>query len=97
MMSPEPAQLSNIVLGYGPDDQEFKSWKGLGIFLLTTVSRLTLGPTQLSIQWVPRDLSLAEKWLGCEADHSPPSSAKVKNTWLYTSTPLIYLHGMVLS
>jgi hypothetical protein len=25
--------------------------------------------------------------LGCEADHSPPSSAKVKNAWSYTSTP----------
>jgi hypothetical protein len=24
---------------------------------------------------------------GSEADHSPPSSAKVKNTWSYTSTP----------
>jgi len=33
---------------------------------------------------------------GCEADHSPPSSAKVKNTWSFTSTP-ICLHGMVLN
>jgi len=24
---------------------------------------------------------------GHEADHSPPSSAKVKNAWNYTSTP----------
>jgi hypothetical protein len=24
-------------------------------------------------------------------DHSPPSSAEVKNEWSYTSTPLIYL------
>jgi hypothetical protein len=23
----------------------------------------------------------------CEADHSPPTSAKVKETWIYTSTP----------
>jgi hypothetical protein len=23
----------------------------------------------------------------CEADHSPPTSAEVKNTWIYTSTP----------
>jgi hypothetical protein len=27
------------------------------------------------------------KWPGQEADHSPPSSAKVKNAWSYTSTP----------
>jgi hypothetical protein len=43
-----------------------------------------------------------------EADHSPPSSAEVKNAWSYTSTPSIlfmawylmkqsiYLRGMVL-
>jgi hypothetical protein len=31
-----------------------------------------------------------------EADHSPPSNAKVKNVWRYTSTPP-RLHGMVLS
>jgi hypothetical protein len=24
---------------------------------------------------------------GREADHSPPTSAEVKNTWIYTSTP----------
>jgi hypothetical protein len=23
---------------------------------------------------------------GCEADHSPPASAEVKKTWIYTST-----------
>jgi hypothetical protein len=34
---------------------------------------------------------------GRETDHSPPSSVKVKNAWKYTSTPLIRLHGMVLS
>jgi hypothetical protein len=27
------------------------------------------------------------KWLGLEADHSPPSSTKVKNTWSYTFVP----------
>jgi hypothetical protein len=34
---------------------------------------------------------------GREADHSPPSSAEVKNEWSYTSTPPIRLHGVVLS
>jgi len=29
-------------------------------------------------------------------DHSLPSSAKVKNVWSYTSTP-IYFHGMILN
>jgi hypothetical protein len=27
------------------------------------------------------------KTAGSEADHSPPSSAEVKNAWIYTSTP----------
>jgi hypothetical protein len=34
---------------------------------------------------------------GCEAYHSPPSSAEVKNVWIYTFTPLISLHGVLLS
>jgi hypothetical protein len=34
---------------------------------------------------------------GCEADHSPPSRAEVKNAWSYTSTPPIRLHGVELS
>jgi len=37
------------------------------------------------------------KRLGCEDDHSPPSSAKVKNVWSYNSIPPIHLHGMVFS
>jgi len=33
---------------------------------------------------------------GGKADHSPPSSAEIKNAWSYTSTPLVCLQGMVL-
>jgi hypothetical protein len=47
-------------------------------FIFTTVSRPVLGPTQPPIQWVPGSLSLGVKRLGREADHSPPSSAEVK-------------------
>jgi hypothetical protein len=47
----------------------FNSQWGLGIFLFTTVSRLTLGPTHLPVQWVPGALSLGVKWPGREADH----------------------------
>jgi hypothetical protein len=57
------------------------------IFLLSTSSRPVLGPTQLPIQWVPRALSPGVKWPGREADHSAPTSAEVKTTWIYTSTP----------
>jgi hypothetical protein len=56
----------------------FDSRRGLGIFLFTTASRTALGPTQLPIQWAPGVLSLGVKRPGREADHSPPSSAEVK-------------------
>jgi hypothetical protein len=65
----------------------FDSQWELGILLFTTVSRTGLGPTQHPIQWVPGALSLGVKLLGRKADHSPPSSSKVKNAWSYTSIP----------
>jgi hypothetical protein len=37
----------------------------------TIASRPALGPTEHAIQWVPGTLSLAIKWPGREADHSP--------------------------
>jgi hypothetical protein len=64
----------------------FNSWWGQGIFLLTTMSRLALGPTY-PIQWLPGALSLVVKQPGRETDHSPPSNAEVKNAWNDTSTP----------
>jgi hypothetical protein len=46
-------------------------------------SRPVLGPTQSSIQWVPGALSSEVKRLVCEVDHSPPTSAEVKKTWIH--------------
>jgi hypothetical protein len=37
------------------------------------------GAHAASYKWITRPLSLGVKQLGCEADHSPPSSTKVKN------------------
>jgi hypothetical protein len=42
------------------------------------------GAHPASIQWVPGVLSPGVKR---EAAHSPPTTAEVKNTWIYTSTP----------
>jgi hypothetical protein len=63
--------------------------RGLGIFLFITMSRPALGPTQPPIQWVleGRGLSLGAKLPGRKAEHTPPTSAEVKNAWSYTSTP----------
>jgi hypothetical protein len=83
--------------GLGAGWLGFESRQGLGIFLFASASRPALGPTQPPIQWISGALSLVIKRPGREADHSPPSSAEVKNAWGYTSTPPIRLHGMVLS
>jgi hypothetical protein len=69
----------------------FDSRLGLGIFLITTAS------TQPPNQWIPWAFSLRVKRPGREADHSPPSSARVKIGWSYTSHPPMRLLGAVLS
>jgi hypothetical protein len=58
----------------------FDSWQGQGFFS-SPLSIPALGSTKPPIQWVP-----GVKWQGYETDHSPPSGAKVKNVWSYTST-----------
>jgi hypothetical protein len=63
------------------------SCRVLGIFLLTTAFRPAPGPPQPPIESVAGVLSLGVKRPKCEADHSPSSSAEVKNAWSYTSTP----------
>jgi hypothetical protein len=82
---------------YRLNDRGFESQQGLGIFLFTTASKPALVPTQPPIQWVLGAISLEVKRPGREANHSPPSTAKVKNEWGYTSTPPVQLYGMVLS
>jgi hypothetical protein len=68
------------------DVQGFDS-RRLRIFLFTTVSRTALRPTQPPTLWVPGALSLGVKRPGRQTDHSPSSSAEIKNVWSYTSTP----------
>jgi len=65
-----------------------------GIFLFASMSRPSLGTTQLHIP--PRFISSEVKRLGREADHSLPSSDGVKNAWNYTSSTPVRLHGVVL-
>jgi hypothetical protein len=67
-------------LGYGLDDRHsrVRVSAGAGNFSFTTASRAALEPTQSPIQWVPGALSLGIKRPECDTDHSPPSSAEVK-------------------
>jgi hypothetical protein len=50
--------------------------------IFSKTSRLALGPAQPPIQLV------LGFFPGINTDHSPPSSAKVRNEWSYTSIPL---------
>jgi hypothetical protein len=92
-----PVHISSLIAVSFFPSRPFPGGGGLGIFLFTTASRTALGPTQPPIQWLPVVLSLGIKRPGREADHSPPSSAEVKE-WveLYLHSP-IRLHGVVLS
>jgi hypothetical protein len=88
-----------IVTCYGLDDQgsRVRFPAGVGNFYLRHRVRTATGPTQSPMKWVPAALSLRIKRSGCEADHSRPASAEVKNAWSYSSTPTICLHGVMLS
>jgi hypothetical protein len=72
----------SIVSDYGLDDRAIgvRSPAGAEDFFLASVYRSALGPTQPPVQWVPGVLFPGVKARpGCDADHSPPSSAEVEN------------------
>jgi hypothetical protein len=69
---------------------------GARYFLLSIVSRPSLGPIQPPSPWVPRALSPGVKRLAHESDHSTLSTAEVKNGEIYLHSP-ISLHGAVLN
>jgi hypothetical protein len=81
-----------------------RGWPGLdsrqeqNIFLLASVYRPALGPTQPPIQLVPGALSPVVKRPGRQTDHSPPSSAEAKKEWSYDSTsPYVYIAWCLMS
>jgi hypothetical protein len=72
----------SIVSDYDLDDRAIgiRSPRGQRTFLLSSVSRPALGPTQPPVQWVPVVLSPGvQARPGRDADHSPLSSAEVEN------------------
>jgi hypothetical protein len=59
----------------------------MGFFLFATAFGPALGPTQSPIQWGPSAVTPGVNRPGREDDHSPPSSAELKNERSYTSSP----------
>jgi hypothetical protein len=78
----------DIATGYGLDDRGVRIPSPIKVteFSFSTSSRPALGSTQPPIQWVPGALSPGVRRPDREADHSHPTSDKVKKTWIYTST-----------
>jgi hypothetical protein len=73
-----------IATGYGMDN------RGVGV-RVPVRSRIFSSPLRPDRLWGPPSFLSngyrGQKRQGREADHSPPASAEVKKTWLYTSTP----------
>jgi hypothetical protein len=65
--------------GYELEGRSFDSRQGQVILLCSTAYRPVLGPTQPPVQWVLGAVSPGVKRPLREADHSPRSSAEVKN------------------
>jgi hypothetical protein len=78
---------AGIATGYGMDDRGVGVQVPIGEKIFSTSSGPVLGPTEPPIKWIQGDLSPGVKQPGREADHSPPTSAEVKNTWMYISNP----------
>jgi hypothetical protein len=85
------------MLRAGRPGLDSRQGQGTLFLLLAIASRPAVGPTQPPIKLVQGVLSPWVKRPGREADHSPPSSAEVKNIWSCASTLQIRLYGLVLS
>jgi hypothetical protein len=88
-------KLSGIALGYGLDEWGFESWQGLGIFHHHV--QTSSGAHPASYPMGTRGPFLGgKKWLGCEADNSPPSSTEVKECVYLHSPHMPSWHGAQL-
>jgi hypothetical protein len=88
-----------IVTGYGLDNRTFGVLflGGAGNFSLRHHAQTSFGAHPASYQMGNGISFPGVKWLGHEADLSPPSSAEVKECVELFLHPLIRLHGMECS
>jgi hypothetical protein len=83
-----------IAIGYGLDDQ------GVGVgskFSVLCVIQTNFRVYTTSYTMGRGAIPTGVRRPGSEADHSPTASAEVKEMWIYTSTPPIRLHGVLLN
>jgi hypothetical protein len=94
IIEPEYRSWYSDSLRTGRPRDRSSSPSGHKIFILSTSIISVLGPIRAPIQWVPRAPSPEVKQPRREADRSSPTSAEVKNTWIYTSThPYVFMGG----
>jgi hypothetical protein len=75
----------SMMLGYGLADQVLESRQGQRIFGASKTSRMSLGSSRPSIQWVPKFfLQVKAAWAW---SWKLPSTAEVRNKWSAQSTP----------
>jgi hypothetical protein len=79
--------IVGIETGCGLDDRGIKVRVPVGAIFLSSPGHSDQFWGSPPVQWVPGALSTWVKRLRHEADHSPPTSAEVKNAWIYTSSP----------
>jgi hypothetical protein len=75
---PEVRIAVGIATSYGLDGQGSNPNRGK-ILLFSTAFTQAVGPTQPPMLWILEATYPRVKQLGCEADHSPPPTAEVKN------------------
>jgi hypothetical protein len=80
-------RIFGIAAGYGLDDKKVGVRVTVGsrffLHVVQTGSRDHLVSYPMGTRALSTELNLPE----CDADHSTPTNAKVKKTWIYTSIP----------
>jgi hypothetical protein len=81
--------IVSIATGYGLDNRGVGVWVPVGprIFSSPRHPDQLSGPPNLLSNGYQGCSPRGVKQQGREADHSPPTNAKVKKMWIYTSTP----------
>jgi hypothetical protein len=82
-----------IVTAYGLDDGGAGVRVPVGSRIFTSpIVQTGSGVHPISYTMGSGGSSTGVKWLGREADHSPPTSAEVKKMWIYTFThPCVFM------